>query len=485
MLRVPTFESVRALGRFLVESGYDVEHLGGGLGLGEGLHANRDNLEALLRRTEGDSLPAVLARLFFVAWPSDVERCRRAIPESILDICVESGLLTINSSQFEPMAAILPFNELVITCDAARLRGSQADFVIGPSPATHLLARFLISGAGESTLDVGTGSGVLALNAASYSQRVVGTDINERTLGFAAFNAALNGMAGVEFRCGDTFAPVNGERFSRIVANPPFFLAPAKRFTYSDSPTDLDGYSRRLAMEAPQHLEEGGFFQMICEWVELEDQPWEERLHEWTKGSDCDVLVCQGPGIDPVSYSEKRQQETILLHTNPSDTFFSERVSYLKDRKVRAVVGGVITMRKRRGANWFSTLAADPTHKDAGNSVRQRFESLTFAGTHTEQDFLDTRFRVAGDVTLEERKHLSSAGWEIASSELARAGGLKDRLGLDAVVARFIPLFDGEHTLAEIANSVSESLNISRADAQAHCLRLARRLLQNSFVTPV
>ena len=485
MLRVPSFDSVRAFGEFLAASGYDTEHLGEGLGLSDGLHANRGNLQALLCRTEGDTPLAVLARLFFVAWPSEIEICRRAIPESILELCLEAGVLTRAGSQLESRCVLLPFHGLVIACDAPRLRGANPDFVIGPSPATHLLARFLIKGSGESTLDIGTGSGVLALHAASYSDHVTGIDINERTLGFANFNAALNGLKGVRFLCGDTFAPVEAGEFSRIVANPPFFLAPAKKFTYSDSPLDLDGYSRRLAIEAPRHLKDGGFFQMICEWVELDDCPWEQRLQQWVKDSDCDVLVCQGPRIDPISYAEKRQQEATLLHTNPAETLFAERVNYFKERKVRAIVGGVITMRKRQGANWFSTLAADPTHKDTGASIRERFDTLTFAGTHTERELLETRLRIADDVALEQRNTLGAGGWEVAASELARPGGLKDRLRLDAAVARFIHLFDGEHTVAQIAATVSESLGMPAEEAQAQCLRLARRLLQSSFVKPV
>ena len=48
-------------------------------------------------------------------------------------------------------------------------------------------------------------------------------------------------------------------------------------------------------MEAPRYLEENGVFQMICEWVEVEGEPWEQRLQSWTAGSGCDVFVYVGP----------------------------------------------------------------------------------------------------------------------------------------------------------------------------------------------
>ena len=43
--------------------------------------------------------------------------------------------------------------------------------------------------AGGSALDLGTGCGIQALLAAKHSERVVATDVNERALAFAAFNA--------------------------------------------------------------------------------------------------------------------------------------------------------------------------------------------------------------------------------------------------------------------------------------------------------
>ena len=32
---------------------------------------------------------------------------------------------------------------------------------------------------------------------------------------------------------------------------------------------ELDQYCRRVAREAPAHLKEGGYLQMVCEWVQI------------------------------------------------------------------------------------------------------------------------------------------------------------------------------------------------------------------------
>ena len=145
---------------------------------------------------------------------------------------------------------------------------------------------------------------LLAVEAAAYSRRVTGTDINARSIQFASFSAAINGIKDIEFEVGDGFKPVCGRRFSRIIANPPFFLSPIKTFTYCDSPVELDGFARQLAQECEGYLEEGAYFQMICQWVELEDEPWEQRIHEWTAGSGCDVLVILAPRSSRITYAE-------------------------------------------------------------------------------------------------------------------------------------------------------------------------------------
>src|SRR6266508_4516453 len=74
-------------------------------------------------------------------------------------------------------------------------------------PVSASLAALLVRRRVRSTLDVGTGCGVLALMTARHSERVVGVDTNPRALNFARFNAALNDVHNVEFREGSLFDP--------------------------------------------------------------------------------------------------------------------------------------------------------------------------------------------------------------------------------------------------------------------------------------
>src|SRR5579883_2648118 len=70
-------------------------------------------------------------------------------------------------------------------------------------------------------LDMGTGTGIVAIEAAARGHRVVATDLFAATLTLALFNAAINGLDDqLELRQGHLFEPVAGETFDLILTAP-------------------------------------------------------------------------------------------------------------------------------------------------------------------------------------------------------------------------------------------------------------------------
>jgi HemK-related putative methylase len=110
---------------------------------------------------------------------------------------------------------------------------------------------------GGDVLDLGTGSGVCAVFAAQHARRVVAVDINEAAVRCAGINAFLNGTEHkIEFRCGDLFAPVHGERFDLVLFNPPFVRGiPADDRDRAWRSTDV---AERFAAGLSAHLKPGG-----------------------------------------------------------------------------------------------------------------------------------------------------------------------------------------------------------------------------------
>ncbi len=98
-----------------------------------------------------------------------------------------------------------------------------------PRPETEVLVGEVLDWArgrsGLEAVDVGTGSGAIALSLAAEGpfRRIVATDLSEEALEVARSNyQALAPQAPVEFRQGSGYAPVAGGRFDVIVSNPPY-----------------------------------------------------------------------------------------------------------------------------------------------------------------------------------------------------------------------------------------------------------------------
>ena len=92
------------------------------------------------------------------------------------------------------------------------------------NPVSHLLGEAVLAEAhpGERVLDMGTGSGVNGILAATKGARVVAVDVNPYALDAARANADRNGVADrVDVRESDVFAGVDGV-FDLIVFDPPF-----------------------------------------------------------------------------------------------------------------------------------------------------------------------------------------------------------------------------------------------------------------------
>jgi release factor glutamine methyltransferase len=111
-----------------------------------------------------------------------------------------------------------------------RVLGST--FEVGPevfNPKSFItskfMARHLRFGPQDSVLDMGTGSGILAVTAGRSARRVVAVDVNPAAVRCARRNVARSGLAGrVEVLEGDLFAPLApGERFDVVLFTPPYF----------------------------------------------------------------------------------------------------------------------------------------------------------------------------------------------------------------------------------------------------------------------
>ncbi len=191
VLHLVEWSSAYLAGKGVAESRLDAEHL-----LAETLGTERLSLYLDFDRPV---TPGELARFK----PRLLERARRRPLQYILGRVPFRALeLTVNESVLIPR----PETEELVGAVLAWLEGS------GPVR--------------PRALDIGTGSGAIALSLAREGNfgRIIATDISDAALGVARRNAGRNALESrVEFRLGDLFAPVaRGERFDVVVSNPPY-----------------------------------------------------------------------------------------------------------------------------------------------------------------------------------------------------------------------------------------------------------------------
>jgi release factor glutamine methyltransferase len=188
--------------------------------------------------------------------------------------------------------------------------------VLVPRPETELLVEqalgLLARGAHCSVLDLGTGSGAIALSLAHERPHwsITAVDSSPAALAIAVQNAQTLKLSQIQWRLGHWFDPVAGERFSLIAANPPYLAAsdPALAALCAEpaaaliaGPTGLEALSTIIA-QAPAYLHAHG-------WLALE--------HGITQAPDVARLL-QSHGFDSIrTYTDfsGRPRVTLGVHT--------------------------------------------------------------------------------------------------------------------------------------------------------------------------
>jgi len=137
------------------------------------------------------------------------------------------------------------------------------DGVQPPKAGSRFFCRHVQARPGERVLEIGAGLGLAAVLAARAGADVVATDVVPAAVDAIRANAVLNAVA-VDARLGDCYAPVAGERFDLICANPPQMpTPPGRERADAAAAADNGGPSGWAVLDAviagaPAHLRPGG-----------------------------------------------------------------------------------------------------------------------------------------------------------------------------------------------------------------------------------
>jgi Methyltransferase small domain len=446
----------------------------------------RNETTPALRRTTGGGPLETLTRLFLLQAVVDLDSAERALP-SLVDRLAAEGFLERSVGEVAARLDVRPYaadgdglwvvSDLTPGLDGGPNRVG-ADHVLGISSASTSLAQLTIREEVVRSLDLGTGCGVQALHLAGHSGAVVATDVNERALRLTRFNVALNDVrTPVDVRAGSFFEAVAGERFDLIATNPPFVISPATgdRLVYRDSGLPGDRVVEHIVRSAPDHLTEGGWCQVLANWVIPTGQDWQDRLASWV-GDECDAYVVQREVVDPASYVELWLKDA-GQHGGPDyATRYDTWVSWFEQQGIEAVGFGWINLRRSGAAQPVRELLEWPY--DVEQPIAPALRSWAAAGDVVVD--LDSRLVVRPDIQQETLGAPGAADPEVVV--LRQQRGLRRARQADTVEAALVGACDGELSVGQILDALAELLDLDTLQTRATYLPIVRDLVAEGFL---
>ncbi len=183
-----------------------------------------------------------------------------------------------------------------------------------PRPETELLVEQALmripSDRAVRIADLGTGSGAIALAIAMERSLalVIATDASRAALDVAQANAAAHEIRNVEFRQGDWWGALAGERFDLVVSNPPYIAHIDAHLDQGDLrfepraalASGVDGLNaiRVIVAGAPEHLHPGG-------WLLLE--------HGWEQGTAVRDLLRAAGFVDVATVRDLENRDRVTF----------------------------------------------------------------------------------------------------------------------------------------------------------------------------
>lgn len=168
----------------------------------------------------------------------------------------------------------------------------MADFIINtddnvyiPAEDSYLLADNLEIKSGQSVLEIGTGSGIVAMYASKLTDDITVTDINFDACLLAEKNFKDNGIENIEILFGNLFEPVKNRKFDVILFNTPYL--PTEDDEVLDDTINYafdGGLNGRKVIdlflnEVGDYLNEGGIVQMIQSSLSGNEETLEKLDH--------------------------------------------------------------------------------------------------------------------------------------------------------------------------------------------------------------
>jgi methylase of polypeptide subunit release factors len=441
----------------------------------------------------GDPPLATLLRLFIGGGTEPVAAVRRALDPLPLDAALAGGLLERHSDGIRAAVDVRPHSDehgswwvVADLGNEVRPGPLPADHVLGVGASSVTLAEATVRPKVATALDLGVGCGVQSLHLSRHVEQITGTDLNRRALRFAATTAALNGLDW-ELLGGDLAVPVTGRRFDLVVSNPPFVIGNGETtHTYRDSGRAGDAVCAELIAAAPRLLAPGGTLQLLANWLHVQGERWDDRVHGWIEPTGLDAWAVQREVTDPGSYVALWLRDAGEDHE--PDGAAAERIRRWSDwfaaNRVEGIGFGIVTLAATGSTDPVIRVEEmrQPIPAVPGTEIAAWFERMAWLRG---VDLLAARLVTAPELRLRQIAGRGEAGWAVDSQLLALDAGLRWTEPVDPVLVQLVGGCDGTVTVGDQLAVLAAAYDSEPAAVTAMALPVVAHLVERGMLRPV
>lgn len=422
--------------------------------------------------------------LLLLRRPVAAERASRLLGARLLNDLRLLDIIT-GERDIQGRVAVAPFEDLILVGDPPTSAPDGGDRFVAVSPSSVTVARLAPQRA-ATTLDLGTGCGLLALLSARRGAAAIASDVSADALHFAAINGALNGANDIEWRRGDWLEATNaGERFDAITANLPYVLAPSRRDRYSDAGAEGDAVTRHLASALPGLLTPNGVSVLLGTWALRSGDDWPEVLVAGAADVPCSVLAIELATHDPLSYAVEWNDPL----RRRDEVAFAEAVrawlTHQQQLGIERLVTAVVVARRIEGAHSGLVTLAAPAIPGAraAEQVGRALDALEL-GLDDPDAVLQAVIAPAPGLLVQQT--LAQRGLHPLTAVAASAGvdgGLSVALPLSPATVAVLGACDGQRTLAEAASAIAIQTRMDEPRLKNDAAHATLDLLRCGLVT--
>lgn len=421
-----------------------------------------------------DTLDALI-RIFVDGEPLERATAAALLPDALIGAATRLGLVhehAADSPLLVPDVLLYPTHDLHVVSDLEHdplaPRGApyeMPDDVVYPAitGSTRTFLSVLSAEPCDAFLELCAGTGIAALLAAPHTRTAVATDIAERSVTFARFNAALNGFDNVRAVRGDLYDAVPGETFDRIAAHPPYMPALEEGLIYRDGGEDGEQITRRVVEGVPRHLAPGGRFDCTCILTDRTDAPVETRVRAMLgPGSDeFDVIIIVTQANEP--------EEAYAYLVREGRVTFEDGVCYVTRFRAlgteRIVGCSIIITRHDRPGPAVTVRRARSQHTDAAATEWLLDWMMRVSGDRSlPERLLDARPRLSPHARLDVDYAAAADGWRATGCTVRVDSPFAMATGITMEVAAFLAECDGSTTVREHIARINADAAVVDAD---------------------